>query len=62
MRSITSPENPNIKLYKNLAGSKKRCRESGMFTIEGVRLIADALAENVKLHSVFVNFTNIGLM
>ncbi len=54
MRSITSPENPNIKLYKNLAGSKKRRRESGMFTIEGVRLVADALAENVKLHSVFV--------
>ncbi len=54
MRSITSSENQNIKLYRNLADSKKRRRESGMFTIEGVRLAADALAENVKLHSVFV--------
>lgn len=54
MRNITSSENPNIKLYRNLADSKKRRRESGMFTIEGVRLTADALAENVKLHSVFV--------
>lgn len=54
MRSITSSENPNIKLYRNLADSKKRRRESGMFTIEGVRLVSDALAENVKLHSVFV--------
>lgn len=54
MRSITSSENQNIKLYRNLADSKKRRRESGMFTIEGVRLVADALAENVKLHSVFV--------
>lgn len=54
MRSITSSENPNIKLYRNLADSKKRRRESGMFTIEGVRLVSDALAENVKLHSVLV--------
>lgn len=54
MRSITSSENQNIKLYRNLADSKKRRRESGMFTIEGVRLVSDALAENVKLHSVFV--------
>lgn len=54
MRSITSPENPNIKLYRKLADSKKYRRESGMFTIEGTRLIADAFAENVRLHSVFV--------
>ncbi|MDE6599422.1 MAG: hypothetical protein K2K34_05005, partial [Oscillospiraceae bacterium] len=54
MRGITSSDNPNIKLYRKLAASKKHRRESGMFTIEGTRLIADALAENVKLHSVFV--------
>ncbi|MDE6745300.1 MAG: RNA methyltransferase [Oscillospiraceae bacterium] len=54
MRGITSSDNPNIKLYRKLAASKKHRRESGMFTLEGTRLIADALAENVKLHSVFV--------
>lgn len=54
MQLITSRDNPNIKLYRKLTDSKKRRRESGMFTLEGTRLIADALAENVKLHSVFV--------
>lgn len=54
MRGITSSDNPNIKLYRKLAASKKHRRESGMFTLEGTRLIADAFAENVKLHSVFV--------
>lgn len=54
MRGITSSDNPNIKLYRKLAASKKHRRESGMFTLEGTRLVADALAENVKLHSVFV--------
>ncbi|MCM1023435.1 MAG: RNA methyltransferase [Prevotella sp.] len=54
MQLITSKDNPNIKLYRKLAESKKHRRESGMFTIEGIRLVSDAFAENVKLHSVFV--------
>lgn len=54
MRNITSSENPNIKLYRKLAGGKKYRRESGLFTLEGTRLVADAIAENAKLQTVFV--------
>lgn len=54
MRLITSRDNPNIKLYKKLVSGKKYRRETGMFPLEGIRLIADALREKAELHSVFV--------
>lgn len=54
MQKISSKDNPNIKLYIKLAGGKKYRKENGMFTLEGVRLIEDAVKENAELHSVFV--------
>lgn len=54
MQLITSRDNPNIKLFRKLTESKKYRRETGMFTLEGTRLISDAARENAELHSVFV--------
>lgn len=54
MLEITSADNPKIKLYRKLASEKKHRRESGLFTLEGTRLVADAIAENAKLQAVFV--------
>ncbi len=54
MQKITSKDNPNIKLYVKLSGGKKHRKENGMFTLEGVRLVEDAVKENAELHSVFV--------
>ena len=54
MQLITSKDNPNIKLFRKLTESKKCRRETGMFTLEGIRLISDAVKENAELHSVFV--------
>lgn len=54
MQEITSKDNPNIRLYQKLLSGKKYRRENGMFTLEGVRLVSDAISENAELHSVFV--------
>ena len=54
MQRITSKDNPNIKFYRKLSENKKFRRENGMFVLEGVRLISDAISENARLHSVFV--------
>ena len=54
MQRITSKDNPNIKLYRKLLENKKARRENGMFVLEGVRLISDAISEGAKLRSVFV--------
>lgn len=54
MQLITSKDNPNIKLFRKLTESKKCRRETGMFTLEGIRLISDAAKENAELHSVFI--------
>lgn len=54
MPLITSKDNPNIKLFRKLTESKKYRRETGMFTLEGTRLISDALSENAELCYVFV--------
>ena len=54
MQLITSKDNPNIKIFRKLTESKKCRRETGMFPLEGIRLISDAVKENAELHSVFV--------
>ncbi len=51
---ISSKDNPNIKLYQKLAASKKYRTEYKMFTLEGLRLITDAVNENAELHCVFL--------
>lgn len=54
MPLITSKDNPNIKLFRKLTESKKYRRETGMFTLEGMRLISDAMLENADFFYVFV--------
>lgn len=54
MQLITSRDNPNIKIFRKLTESKKYRRETGMFTLEGMRIITDAVRENAELHSVFI--------
>ena len=54
---ITSKDNSNIKLYQKLVSSKKARDEHNMFTLEGVRIISDAIMENLELHCVFVTET-----
>lgn len=51
---ITSKDNPNIKLYQKLTANKKYRTEYGMFPLEGLRLINDAVTENAELHCVLM--------
>ena len=51
---ITSKDNPNIKLYQKLSANKKYRTEYGMFPLEGLRLINDAVTENAELHCVLM--------
>jgi TrmH family RNA methyltransferase len=52
---ITSASNDNIKLYKSLTSQSKTRRETGLFTLEGLRLICDA---DIKFHTVFYTAEN----
>lgn len=54
MQLISSRENPSVKLYCKLCGSKKARCEENKFTLEGLRLIEDAVKENAELHHIFV--------
>lgn len=54
LKTINSKDNPNIKLYMKLSSSRKFRREYGLFTLEGFRLIEDAIAENAVLQCVFI--------
>ena len=51
---ITSKDNANIKLYNKLLTSKKARNEHNMFTLEGARIILDAIIENSELYCVFL--------
>ncbi len=54
MLEISSKDNPKIKLYQKLSENKKYRRETGLFTLEGLRLIKDAVLENAVLHCAFI--------
>ncbi len=40
---ITSRSNPHVKLVKNLRSDKIR-KETGLFFVEGIKLVGDAVA------------------
>ncbi|WP_297956786.1 RNA methyltransferase [uncultured Ruminococcus sp.] len=42
---ITSKDNPTIKLYQKLSSSKKERLQYGLFVLEGLRIVLDALKE-----------------
>lgn len=54
---ITSKDNATIKLYQKLCANKKYRTEHRMFTLEGLRLITDAVNENAELHCVLATET-----
>ena len=51
---ITSKDNPIIKLYQKLSSSKKERLQYGLFVLEGVRIVEDAVRENAGIsHLIF---------
>ncbi|MCR4638147.1 MAG: RNA methyltransferase [Ruminococcus sp.] len=42
---ITSKDNPTVKLYQKLSSSKKERLQYGLFVLEGLRIVTDALRE-----------------
>ncbi|MCC8110464.1 MAG: RNA methyltransferase [Ruminococcus sp.] len=53
MQIITSPENAQIKHYRKLAASKKERKLTGLFVLEGLRLVLDAVKNGAKIHQLF---------
>lgn len=51
---ITSKDNPVIKLYQKLSSSKKERLQYGLFVLEGLRIVQDAVSEDSGLsHLIF---------
>ena len=50
---ITSKDNPRIKAVAALAASAKKRREKGLFILEGTRLSAEALREDIMVKEMF---------
>lgn len=54
MLKITSKENARIKELSKLYASRRERRTRGLFVLEGVRLVCDALESGVSVRDVFV--------
>lgn len=53
METITSPQNPAVKLARSLALKKHR-QETGLFFVEGIEVLAMASRSNWQPHTLFV--------
>lgn len=53
-REITSRENPEVKRYVQLAGSRRERRQSGLFVTEGLKMICEAFAAGCGPAALFV--------
>lgn len=51
---ITSKDNPVIKLYQKLSSSKKERLQYGLFVLEGLRIVEDALREQRDITSLIL--------
>ncbi len=51
---ITSKDNPVIKLYQKLSSSKKERLQYGLFVLEGMRIVQDAVLENSSITHLIV--------
>ena len=51
---ISSKDNPNIKLCQRLISSKKERYADGLFVLEGLRLVEDAIAHDAPIEQVLV--------
>lgn len=54
MEKINSRDNPKIKEYAKLFSSKSKRDESGLFCVEGYKLLKEAEKSGVKIETVFV--------
>lgn len=52
---ISSPANPQIKFIRKLKDKKER-QESGLFYLEGLRIVIEAFEKNAPVESLVVNF------
>ncbi|MCL2370956.1 MAG: RNA methyltransferase [Firmicutes bacterium] len=52
---ITSKDNDKIKLVRKLMTDKKTRRETGLFVLEGVRLIDEAISGRVEIEAVYIS-------
>lgn len=51
---ITSKDNPVIKLYQKLSSSKKERGIHGLFVLEGLRIVEDAIRENGRITHIIL--------
>lgn len=51
---ISSKDNPHIKQYRRLAAAKKERLAEGLFVLEGLRLVQDAIAEHAALQTLLL--------
>ena len=56
-KEITAKDNPKIKLISALQASPKTRKESGLFVLEGLRLLNDAAENDVGFESLIVSKT-----
>ena len=54
-KEITAKDNPVIKLITGLQTSAKTRRESGLFVLEGLRLLSDAAENGVRFEKLIVS-------
>ncbi len=53
--TIRSKDNPKIKLYKKLVSLKKERYRYRLFTLEGSRLVFDAVSSGAKIEQIYVS-------
>lgn len=51
---ITAKDNPAVKLYRRLAGTKKARQQEQLFVLEGYRLVLDALGNGAEITKLFL--------
>lgn len=51
---ITAKDNPSVKMYRKLAGSKKARLNEKCFVLEGYRLVSDAMKNGAEIRTLFV--------
>lgn len=51
---LESVDNFRIKRYKKLATSKKYRYEEGLFVLEGLRLVSDAVKSGIKIFEIYI--------
>ena len=54
MQKITSKENNKIKLLSKLLSSQKERSESGLFVLEGLRLVEDAIKSGASIKEIYM--------